>query len=77
MKPQTGDRAILTHNTANGYIAALSWTPDGSRIFYDRFATGAPGGVFSVSVLGGEERRVLEDGRFPRLCPTAVSWSPG
>ena len=70
MKTQTGDRAILTHDTTTGYTNFLSWSPDGSRIYYGRStASSTPVGVFSVPALGGEERLVLESAEDPEALP--------
>ena len=63
MKPETGNLAILTHQE-DGWIASLSWSPDGARIYYDR-VTDVPRGVFSVPALGGEEQLLLEDAGSP------------
>ena len=69
MKPQTGDRAILTHQTAKGYAWSLSWSPDRSRIYYDRSISNQPLGIFSVPALGGDEHLVLENAGFPDALP--------
>ena len=69
MKSGSGDRAILTHNAALGYVVVVSWAPDGSRIFYDRSTNGISGGIYSVPSLGGEERLVLEDAMSPEALP--------
>jgi hypothetical protein len=70
MKPLTGDRAVLTHNTINGYINTESWAFDGSRIFYDRATTGGTfTGIFSVPAVGGEERLVLKEAGQPVALP--------
>jgi len=31
MKPETGNLAILTHATENGYVQSLCWSADGAR----------------------------------------------
>jgi eukaryotic-like serine/threonine-protein kinase len=70
MKAQTGDRMILTHDTATGYVNVFSWAADGLRIYYGRStASSTPTGVFSVPALGGEERLVLEGADFPEALP--------
>ena len=69
MKPQTGDRAILTHATTIGYTWSLSWSADGSRIYYDRFIGYQPFGIYSVPALGGDEHLVLENAGFPDPLP--------
>jgi eukaryotic-like serine/threonine-protein kinase len=60
----SGDWKMLTHDTTQGLAESVVWSPDGSRIFYDRFSE-APRGVYSVSPLGGEERLVLHDACSP------------
>jgi dipeptidyl aminopeptidase/acylaminoacyl peptidase len=68
MKPETGNRAMLTHDRELGWINAVSWAPDGSRIYFDRNED-QPKGVFSVPVLGGEEQTVLPDAAAPDALP--------
>ncbi len=68
MKPESGNRIMLTHNRERGYTQDCSWSPDGSRIYYDRWFDG-PKGVFSVPALGGEEQLVLEDAMSPEILP--------
>jgi hypothetical protein len=60
----SGDWKILTHDTTQGLAEGVIWSPDGSRIFYDRFSE-APRGAYSISPLGGEERLVLPDACSP------------
>ena len=68
MKPESGNRIMLTHRRDCGYIQQFSWSPDGSRIYYDRWYD-QPKGVFSVPVLGGEEQSILESGWSPEALP--------
>ena len=68
MKPETGNRVLLTHNRDHGYAWNLSWSPDGSRIYFDRNED-SPKGVYSVPVLGGEEQLVLESAAQPEALP--------
>ena len=58
MKPETGNWSILTHDRTRGTLSFLSWAPDGSSIYYMR---NVPEAVYSVPVLGGEERLILEN----------------
>ena len=51
-----------------GWSAIHDWSPDGSRIFYDR-QTDTLNGVFAVPSLGGDERLVLENAGFPVALP--------
>jgi len=64
MKPESGNWTLLTHAPDKGYIGSLTWSPDGTRIYYDRW-TDVPRGVYSVPVLGGVEQLVLEDAGDP------------
>jgi hypothetical protein len=67
MKPESGNWSILTHSN-RGVVEQVSWSPDGSLIYYDR-ATDVPLGVYSVPVLGGEEHLVLENALSPEALP--------
>jgi eukaryotic-like serine/threonine-protein kinase len=76
----TGDRLRLTHNEADKYEPAFS--PDGNRIAYRSEEDG--GGIYVVSTLGGEPRRIARGGRRPRFSPNgeliaywAGGWSQG
>jgi DNA-binding winged helix-turn-helix (wHTH) protein len=45
------DWTVLTHDRTHGAVENLCWSPDGSRIYFDRSS-----GIYSVPGLGGEER---------------------
>ena len=60
MKPESGNWQILTRDRSRGFVDEISWSPDGTKLYYDRFRD-RPGGIFSVEALGGEERLVVED----------------
>jgi hypothetical protein len=64
MKPETGNWSVLTQDRTHGAVAQISWSQDGSLIYYDR-ALDVPAGIFSVPVLGGEEHLVLENAWYP------------
>ena len=68
MKPESFDWVILTHKRGLGPVIELSWSPDGTRIYYDRFSD-FPQGIFSVPVLGGDEKLVLENAMWPEPLP--------
>ncbi len=68
MKPDTGNWTILTHKRNGGQLLELNWSPDGNRIYFDRYAE-LPLGIFSVPALGGEEQLVLEDAMHPEPLP--------
>ena len=60
MTPQSGNWTILTRDRRRGAIGTIGWSRDGTKLFFDRIL-GGPRGIFTVPVLGGEERIVLED----------------
>ena len=68
MKPESGNWSILTHHRDRGLVTQISWSPDGALIYFDR-QTDVPQGIYSVPVLGGEERLVLENAAFPETLP--------
>jgi eukaryotic-like serine/threonine-protein kinase len=68
MKPESGDWAILTRNRTRGAVVEMSWSPNGTSIYYDRY-TDVPQGIYSVPVLGGEEQLVLENAGWPEALP--------
>ena len=44
-----------------------SFSPDGTRIAY--YSSRDGGGIYTVSTLGGEERKIAQGGRGPRFSP--------
>jgi Tol biopolymer transport system component/predicted Ser/Thr protein kinase len=68
LKPETGNWTILTHNRERGPVDDLTWSPDGSLIYFDRF-TDVYTGVYSVPLLGGDEHLVLENAGVPVALP--------
>jgi len=64
MKPESGTWAVLTHQRNLGQIQDIAWSRDGSKLYFDR-ATDIPRGIFSLPVLGGEPRLVLEAAGVP------------
>ncbi len=59
MKPESGNWMVLTHQKDSGFNIAIDWSRDGSKLYFDR-VTDSPQGIFSVPLLGGEPRLVLE-----------------
>jgi hypothetical protein len=68
MKPASGDWVVLTRRPDAGSVYRVAWSADGTRIYYDR-VTDVPHGVFSVPVVGGEERLVLRNAQSPEALP--------
>ena len=68
MDPGSGSWTVLTHDRSNGMEAQASWSPDGSRIYFDR-VWGGPRGVYEISPLGGEPRLLLEGAQCPHTLP--------
>jgi eukaryotic-like serine/threonine-protein kinase len=68
MQPGSGSWSVLTHDRNAGMQAQMSWSPDGSRIYFDR-VWGRPRGVYSISPLGGEPRLLLDGAQCPHALP--------
>jgi len=64
MKPESGNWSVLTRDRSRGPVLNHSWSADGALIYYDRY-TDVPQAIFSVPVLGGDERLVLENAFSP------------
>ena len=60
MKPESANWSILTQDRTHGQASNASWSPDGAMIYYNR-SSGAVRAIYSVPVLGGDERLVLEN----------------
>jgi hypothetical protein len=68
LKPESRNWTVLTHEKRYGILADLCWSHDGTKIYFDRVMD-TPVGVFSVPLLGGEERMVLEGAMGPQALP--------
>jgi Tol biopolymer transport system component len=68
MTPASGNWSILTHSHQSGYVTNVTWAPDGATIYYDRMAA-VPQGIYSVPVLGGDERLVVPKAFRPEALP--------
>ena len=68
MKPDGGSWTMLTSSRDSGYVTTISWSPDSSKIYFDRY-WGQPRGIFSVPPLGGEPRMLLDDAFNPESLP--------
>ncbi len=68
MKPETGNWTVLTHARDAGLVDSVSWSVDGSRIYFDRIVD-SPHGVYSVPLFGGEPRQLLDSAADPEPLP--------
>jgi eukaryotic-like serine/threonine-protein kinase len=70
MKPESGNWQILTRDRSRGFVDEISWSPDGTKLYYDRFKE-RPVGIFSIPVFSesGEERLVFENAYWPQPLP--------
>jgi hypothetical protein len=66
LKPETGNQVVLTKK--EGEIAWLSWSPDGTRIYFARGGSDG-GGVYVVPALGGDEQLLLDHATTPEALP--------
>jgi len=68
MDPESGDWTVLTKRRDAGAVHRVEWSPDGTRLFFDR-VTDVPLGVSSVPAIGGDERLVVEGAESPSPLP--------
>ena len=68
LKPASANWTLLTREESKGYVYEVSWSLDGTKLFYSR-GLGEGGGIYSVPVLGGDEHLVLENAGFPAELP--------
>jgi hypothetical protein len=64
MKPESANWTVLTRDRTHGFVGSLSWSADGTRLFFERVFARTPA-IFSVPALGGDERLVLENAWGP------------
>jgi eukaryotic-like serine/threonine-protein kinase len=64
----SGNWRVLTHDPNAGIVDQLSWSSDGTKIYFDR-EIGQPLGVYSIAALGGEPRLLLENASGPEALP--------
>jgi serine/threonine protein kinase len=64
MNPTSGNWNLLTHDQNAGWVKEVSWSVDGTKIYFSRLDA-LPLGVFSVPALGGEPRLILENAEGP------------
>ncbi len=68
MKPDSANWTVLTHDESKGFVSEISWSRDGARLYYSR-VLGSRSDIYSVPVLGGAERLVLESANDARELP--------
>ena len=68
MNPESGDWKFRTEDRTRGFVAALNWSPDSTRIYFDRY-NGNNRAIFSVPALGGAERLIKENAFAPNPLP--------
>ncbi len=68
MNVDSGNWTVLTRDRTRGYVSEISWSPDGSKLYFDRVLS-RPQGIYSVSSLGGDEHLVLEAAETPEALP--------
>jgi serine/threonine protein kinase len=68
MNPDSGNWTVLTHGRSSGTLQEISWSPDGSKLYFDRVSS-RPLGIYTVPSLGGDERLVLKDAASPEALP--------
>jgi hypothetical protein len=64
MHPGSANWTILTHERGHGEIGNICWSRDATRIYVTRHT-----GLYSVPVLGGDERLIAEQGLAPEPLP--------
>jgi hypothetical protein len=66
LKPTSGNWTVLTHDEKTGFVGDICWSRDGAKLYYNRVGN-VSGGVYSVPLLGGEERLVMENAGHVQL----------
>jgi eukaryotic-like serine/threonine-protein kinase len=68
MNPDSGNWTVLTHTKSSGVVQEIAWSPDGSKLYFDRVVS-QPVGIYTVPSLGGDERLVLKGAGGPEALP--------
>ena len=68
MNAQSGNWTVISRDRSRGPAQVMCWSRDASRIYFDRYFD-VPRGVFSVPVLGGDERLLLDEAMTPQALP--------
>jgi eukaryotic-like serine/threonine-protein kinase len=68
MDTQSGDWTVLSKNRSHGFVTEISWSLDGSEIYFDREFS-VPQGIYAVSIFGGDEHLILKGAKGPEVLP--------
>jgi hypothetical protein len=68
LKLASSNWTTLTHDESKGFVSDISWSHDGAKLYYSR-VLGAAGNIYSVPLLGGEERLILENADYCQVLP--------
>src|SRR5262249_47484726 len=68
MEPGSASWTLLTHGGSQGDVQNLSWSRDGSRLYFDRH-WGQPVGIYTIPPLGGTPVLLLEKAFEPQALP--------
>jgi hypothetical protein len=68
MEPGSESWTLLTHGGREGQVQNVSWSSDGSRLYFDRY-WGQPAGVYTIPPLGGTPVLLLERAFEPQTLP--------
>ena len=68
MEPGSASWTLLTHGSRDGYVQNVSWSHDGSKLYFDRF-WGQPAGVYAIPPLGGTPVQLLAKAFQPQALP--------
>jgi WD40 repeat protein len=68
MNPDSGNWTVLTHTKSSGVVQEIAWSPDGSKLYFDRVVS-QPVGIYTIPSLGGNERLVLKGAGGPEALP--------
>jgi len=68
MNPDSGNWTVLTHTKSSGVVQEIAWSPDGSKLYFDRVLS-QPVGIYTIPSLGGDERLVLKGAAGPEPLP--------
>jgi serine/threonine protein kinase len=71
MRLQSGQWTVLTSDRESGVIFDVSWAPDSSAIYFDRY-TDAPVEIYRVPVLGGDARLIVDNAMTGELTRRAA-----